>query len=199
MAHQDFRPMSLPGYHPSSSHEFSPPAMRPRPMHAFAMAPVAAHPRDPLLRMGGVVWDLPGWPVMPPSLPRWDPSGRRSREVEMMMDAMDEAELDVDNMSYEELLELGEKIGKVSTGLSETQLEAIAPCTVLDPEELLTLESESCCICMSEYEEAETIRRFPCCHVYHQPCIDRWLRDTHICPVCKGDVREMMPHPGDPQ
>lgn len=36
-----------------------------------------------------------------------------------------------------------------------------------------------CYICLAEYEEGETIRVLPCCHEYHMPCIDKWLKEIH--------------------
>lgn len=46
-----------------------------------------------------------------------------------------------------------------------------------------------CMICLSDFEEGETLRRLPCTHVFHQPCIDEWLlhRSTQCC-LCKADV-----------
>jgi hypothetical protein len=46
-----------------------------------------------------------------------------------------------------------------------------------------------CMICLSEFEEGESLRRLPCTHVFHQACIDEWLlhRSTSCC-LCKVDV-----------
>ncbi|XP_030949704.1 serine/threonine-protein phosphatase 7 long form homolog [Quercus lobata] len=54
-----------------------------------------------------------------------------------------------------------------------------------------TENGAQCYICLAEYEEGETIRVLPCCHEYHMPCIDKWLKEIHgVCPICKGDVCE---------
>ncbi|CAM9873746.1 unnamed protein product [Phaeothamnion confervicola] len=46
-----------------------------------------------------------------------------------------------------------------------------------------------CGICLAEYEMGDPIRTLPCCHFYHQPCIDRWLRRSGLCPFCKGSAK----------
>ncbi|KAG0485937.1 hypothetical protein HPP92_010016 [Vanilla planifolia] len=67
--------------------------------------------------------------------------------------------LDVDNMSYEELLALEERIGNVSTGLDEdTILKCLrrrkySSCKL----EVASTEEEPCCICREEYGEGRTL------------------------------------------
>lgn len=46
-------------------------------------------------------------------------------------------------------------------------------------------EQTSCCICLSAYSEGEEVRTLPCMHHYHSACIDRWLGQSRMCPVCK--------------
>ncbi|KAG6510256.1 probable E3 ubiquitin-protein ligase HIP1 isoform X1 [Zingiber officinale] len=94
--------------------------------------------------------------------------------------------LDVDNMSYEELLALGERIGSVNTGLSE---EKILNClkqrkytsVASEPPE----EVEPCCICREEYIEGEELGRLDCSHDFHSACIKKWLMIKNLCPICK--------------
>ncbi|CAL9151864.1 unnamed protein product [Musa hybrid cultivar] len=94
--------------------------------------------------------------------------------------------LDVDNMSYEELLALGERIGNVNTGLSE---EKILNCLrqrkyvsiASEPSE----EAEPCCICREEYIEGEELGRLDCGHDFHTACIKQWLVIKNLCPICK--------------
>jgi len=49
--------------------------------------------------------------------------------------------------------------------------------------------ASQCMICLSDFEEGEALRRLPCTHVFHQPCIDEWLlhRSTQCC-LCKVEV-----------
>lgn len=45
-----------------------------------------------------------------------------------------------------------------------------------------------CAICLGEFEEKETVKVIPHCkHVFHQDCIDMWLKMHVTCPVCRGD------------
>ncbi|XP_008221738.1 PREDICTED: uncharacterized protein LOC103321693 [Prunus mume] len=44
-------------------------------------------------------------------------------------------------------------------------------------------ESESCSVCMDEFEEGTTVAWMPCSHVFHGECIVNWLRQSHYCPV----------------
>ena len=54
----------------------------------------------------------------------------------------EEDEIDVDDMTYEQLLELGEKIGKVSKGITEKQF--------LELERESCMITEQCSICQDD-------------------------------------------------
>ncbi|KAJ3670676.1 hypothetical protein LUZ60_008102 [Juncus effusus] len=97
--------------------------------------------------------------------------------------------LDVDNMSYEELLELEDKIGYVSTGLSKEEISRkIEP--FFNPSiHFSSSETErKCTICQEEYEENEEMGKLECGHIYHLYCIKQWLSHKNSCPVCKSSV-----------
>ncbi|KAG8064079.1 hypothetical protein GUJ93_ZPchr0004g40147 [Zizania palustris] len=104
-----------------------------------------------------------------------------------LIDRHRDMRLDVDNMSYEELLALGERIGYVNTGLSEDKIRiglkqwkyVRTPC-----EEPLTCV-EPCCICQEDYAEDEVMGRLDCGHEFHSACIKQWLVIKNLCPICK--------------
>ncbi|KAL4490259.1 hypothetical protein ABPG72_004298 [Tetrahymena utriculariae] len=93
--------------------------------------------------------------------------------------------VNVDNMTYEEMLELEEKNGKVSRGLSQ---EIIQQIPVVSFNTRLKLISEKCTICISEFENGEKLKQLPCKHIYHPECVDNWLKQEKKCPVCKGEI-----------
>ncbi|EEF28817.1 E3 ubiquitin-protein ligase ATL31 [Ricinus communis] len=48
-----------------------------------------------------------------------------------------------------------------------------------------------CAICLSEFEDDETLRLLPKCnHVFHPECIDEWLTCRVTCPVCRANLQE---------
>ncbi|EES04530.1 hypothetical protein BDA96_04G046900 [Sorghum bicolor] len=100
--------------------------------------------------------------------------------------------MDIDNMSYEELLALEERIGSVSTALSEEQftkcLRRSIYSQVASEVSKSTVDDMKCSICQEEYMEGEEVGRLPCEHWYHVCCIGQWLRQKNWCPVCKASA-----------
>ncbi|XP_031254161.1 E3 ubiquitin-protein ligase MBR1 [Pistacia vera] len=101
--------------------------------------------------------------------------------------------LDVDNMSYEELLELGERIGYVNTGLKEDEmgrcLRKLKNSVANDLSSYLSIHvDKKCTICQEEYEEDDEMGKLDCGHSFHIQCIKQWLAQKNACPVCKITV-----------
>ena len=43
----------------------------------------------------------------------------------------------------------------------------------------------SCAICQSDEKLQEKLGEISCKHVFHWKCIDRWLRQSGSCPLCR--------------
>ncbi|XP_022754418.1 uncharacterized protein LOC111302830 [Durio zibethinus] len=104
--------------------------------------------------------------------------------------------LDIDNMSYEELLALEERMGTVSTALSE---EALSKCLKKSIYDATSSEDENvscdgkkddvkCSICQEEYVIGGEVGRLQCEHRYHVVCIQQWLLVKNWCPICKASA-----------
>ncbi|KAI3777402.1 hypothetical protein L1987_47202 [Smallanthus sonchifolius] len=93
--------------------------------------------------------------------------------------------LDIDNMSYEELLALEERIGNVNTGLTEENvykhLKHKTYASVAGQP-----DDEPCCICQEEYKNGDDLGALECGHEFHTSCIKQWLLQKNACPVCKS-------------
>ncbi|KAL1212593.1 E3 ubiquitin-protein ligase MBR1 [Cardamine amara subsp. amara] len=108
--------------------------------------------------------------------------------------------LDIDNMSYEELLALEEKMGTVSTALSEEALLKSLKSSIYHPNDesgdiCLNKDNDvKCSICQEEYIDGDEVGTLPCQHMYHVSCAQQWLRMKNWCPICKTSA-ESQPQP----
>ncbi|KAF2295855.1 hypothetical protein GH714_034589 [Hevea brasiliensis] len=101
-----------------------------------------------------------------------------------LFDQYRDMRLDIDNMSYEELLALGERIGNVNTGLSSKVISECLMETIFTSDK--NPEEASCAICLEEYKMDEVGTMRNCGHDYHVACIEKWLSMKNACPICKA-------------
>uniref|UniRef100_A0A7S4SQQ0 RING-type E3 ubiquitin transferase n=1 Tax=Alexandrium monilatum TaxID=311494 RepID=A0A7S4SQQ0_9DINO len=98
--------------------------------------------------------------------------------------------LDVDNMSYEDLLALSERIGFVERSRPATSNVASLPTRRATSDDVQ--DENECAICCDVYAEGDELRILPCFHEFHKLCIDRWLLSGRAgarkCPMCNAEV-----------
>lgn len=97
--------------------------------------------------------------------------------------------LDPDNMTYEELLELGETVGTQNRGLSQ-DLISLLPVSIYKCSLFTRKKSgkDRCVICQMEYKRRERLITLPCKHAYHVDCGTKWLSINKACPICYTEV-----------
>ncbi|KAJ6812897.1 E3 ubiquitin ligase BIG BROTHER-like [Iris pallida] len=97
--------------------------------------------------------------------------------------------IDPDNMTYEELLDLGEAVGTQSRGLSQDKISSLPVtkyrCSFFSRKKA---RGERCVICQMDYKRGDRQMTLPCKHVYHSGCVSRWLSINKACPVCFIEV-----------
>ncbi|CDY13429.1 BnaA03g51470D [Brassica napus] len=93
--------------------------------------------------------------------------------------------LDIDNMSYEELLALEERIGTVRTALTEEAISKSLKTSIYQIKPCDHKEDAKCSICQEEYTIGDEVGRLHCEHTYHLKCVQEWLRMKSWCPICK--------------
>ncbi|KAG9149454.1 hypothetical protein Leryth_026554 [Lithospermum erythrorhizon] len=100
-----------------------------------------------------------------------------------------EDNINPDNMTYEELLDLGEAIGTENRGLSE-ELISLLPTSKYKSGGLFSRKrsEERCVICQMRYKRGDRQVSLPCKHVYHIDCGSKWLSINKTCPVCSAEV-----------
>ncbi|XP_078433249.1 uncharacterized protein LOC144704638 [Wolffia australiana] len=92
-------------------------------------------------------------------------------------------QVDIDGMTYEEILAWEEQVGSVTPEVDEDAVQKS-----LKKEKyksLPTCEAKSCCICLEEYADGEELGMLSCGHDFHASCIGRWLVQKNFCPICK--------------
>nr|GEX48897.1 hypothetical protein [Tanacetum cinerariifolium] len=114
-------------------------------------------------------------------------------EVRHSVDHHRDMRLDIDHMSYEELLALGEQIGSAGSGLSDDfilqhlKTRVFATSKSSESQDASCVDQElNCVICQTNYDNEEQIGVLDCGHEYHVECVKKWLTVKNTCPVCKS-------------
>lgn len=91
---------------------------------------------------------------------------------------------------YARLLEqFGDGSENRNDGLTDEQVGEM-PERALTAAEVARLpdSAKSCSVCLDEFEAGSSVRWLPCMHCYHRDCIDKWLREKAMCPLCKHSL-----------
>ncbi|CAB4288953.1 unnamed protein product [Prunus armeniaca] len=91
-------------------------------------------------------------------------------------------EVDPDELSYEELIALGEVVGTESRGLSADTIASL-PSVSYKTGSGQNGSNESCVICRLDYEAGENLTILSCKHSYHSECINNWLTINKLVTV----------------
>lgn len=110
-------------------------------------------------------------------------------------------EIELDDMSYEELLELQDSIGHVRVGVQKDELITACDvkrlcsidmaslaerCNHLDPEAIQ--HDKRCSVCLNDYAKGEELAVTSCGHEFHLDCLCHWMRESRKCPLCLQEV-----------
>ncbi|XP_068640793.1 E3 ubiquitin-protein ligase ATL23-like [Aristolochia californica] len=72
---------------------------------------------------------------------------------------------------------------RLSKGLTAAELEK------LPVSKGTKLEEAECAVCLDAIEQGQTTRLLPSCnHAFHVSCVDAWLAQKAICPVCRTNL-----------
>lgn len=137
----------------------------------------------------------------------WE-AAMREEEREQVAEALGSGgDGDEANISYEAMLQLGERIGDVKmerwTMVARKEIEKLptflydAPTPTAHAKDVATatanhhLEASEtkCLVCQCEYEKGDICCRLPCGHVFHKVgCADQWLLTHDFCPYCRQSI-----------
>ncbi|OVA06165.1 zinc finger protein [Macleaya cordata] len=101
---------------------------------------------------------------------------------------MEEDDIDPDELSYEDLIALGEIVGSENNGLSTDEIASYLCPFAYKSQTECKYGVDQCVVCQTEYEEEEPVTTLPCDHTYHLECISKWLQIKKVCPICNSEV-----------
>lgn len=94
--------------------------------------------------------------------------------------------VDVANMSYDALLDLGQALGRVTAQAPPPESVAALPKRNLEESPSLSPSGSAVCvICQEYFEQDQDVRVLPCGHEYHFACIEQWISVNNTCCVCQ--------------
>lgn len=94
-----------------------------------------------------------------------------------------------EDTSYERLLQLADMIQPVSRGANHHAIQSLPTRKYTKASQTSSADSR-CNICLSEYEEGDTLKSLPSClHSFHEDCINKWLQINKSCPVCRQEIQ----------
>lgn len=123
------------------------------------------------------------------------------QEEEVEYDEEEEEQEEVaEDMSYDALLRLGERIGDVKTDrwtmIAHKEIAKLETFQ-FDPSVHENKDGEDakmedvddseikCLVCQFTYEKGDELRRLPCGHCFHKDCVDQWLQTKDCCAYCR--------------
>ncbi|KAL6139592.1 hypothetical protein ACLB2K_057896 [Fragaria x ananassa] len=125
---------------------------------------------------------------------------RKCCPVKMKINFKEDSEVFPEMYALNEIDYHGADADRVTWESFETQKVRFVPATTssinslknvrLDGlEEAIMEQNPWCVICMDYFAEAgvdvQLITSLPCAHIYHLDCIVPWLKNSHLCPMCR--------------
>ncbi|KAK9002279.1 hypothetical protein V6N11_024963 [Hibiscus sabdariffa] len=109
-----------------------------------------------------------------------DPRFARNQAV------LTETDIDLDNSLTTALAESESEFERLNYGMVAASEASMGE--MLERVEV-GAEDETCIICLSHLEVGfESARKMPCSHDFHVDCIEKWLRQSHYCPICRFEM-----------
>lgn len=109
---------------------------------------------------------------------------------------LDEAGVTDEDLSYETMLHIGERIGDVKSERwalrSEKEIQKLPSFRYSSKSDAVASSGDDsehkCLVCQCEYEDDDDLRRLPCNHCFHTECAFQWLRGKDFCPYCRTPI-----------
>ena len=97
--------------------------------------------------------------------------------------------MNIDNMNYEELLELCNNIGYYKPLNDITEIEKTF--ILKNKNDFINDTESKCVICLEKFKNntiEEIVETVKCKHLFCKPCFVNWMKDNKRCPICISDL-----------
>ena len=91
-----------------------------------------------------------------------------------------------------ELSELPTHVYKTVTATKEESSDGDEKDESKESTAKLDKERNVCAICLEDFKDGDVVTTTPCFHQFHRDCINTWLTQKAVCPICKYEL--FKPH-----
>ncbi|KAL4036563.1 hypothetical protein IC575_000113 [Cucumis melo] len=72
--------------------------------------------------------------------------------------------------------------------INRLQLEVFINTDRIIDDNVMTITSTDCSICLESFTDGDKLIHLPCEHKFHHACLDRWIRTCGECPYCRQHI-----------
>ena len=59
---------------------------------------------------------------------------------------------------------------------------------------IIAEHSQACTICLIDFAPEDQVAQLKCSHVYHQECMNQWIKENASCPLCRDNLPLQYSH-----
>jgi hypothetical protein len=69
--------------------------------------------------------------------------------------------------------------------LTEQEFDSMTEVKYAQIKDMADTKEDKCSICLTEFEDDDTLKYTECCHYFHPECLMTWTKEQHTCPLCR--------------
>lgn len=116
-------------------------------------------------------------PIPAPRAAAHAPSNRRSSDY--MRD---------DELTYESLLALDHRLPSPPAVVAARKKLIARVVKAVAYDAARAAASNKCVVCLDDFRDKDRLKQLPCGHLFHGPCVCKWLEQDPRCPTCRQPI-----------
>ncbi|KAI3992414.1 hypothetical protein MKX01_022505 [Papaver californicum] len=82
-----------------------------------------------------------------------------------------------------------QKVGASSSAIDGLKRESYSYESGGDDHTKNNADTNTCVVCMDEFEAGTAVTYMPCSHIFHEVCLVPWLQENNSCPLCRSEIQ----------